>query len=245
MELKRTYRVFPSPEILADAFAQNLSEIIMTRLEGKPYFTLALSGGNTPLMLYSVLAEKFRDRINWQHIHIFWVDERCVPPDDRESNYGAARNILLNRITIPGKNIHRIRGEKDPAKEVIRYSEEVLEYTDHQEGYPAFDAVILGMGEDGHTASIFPDSSHLFDTGRICALAIHPYSGQKRITVTGKVINNAESVFFIVTGKNKAGTVEKIFKKDEEIPDFPAALVKPVKGTAEWWLDCDAATLVM
>ena len=143
------------------------------------------------------------------------------------------RRTLLEKIDIPSSNIHRIKGEDDPEKEALRYSEEISACTAKRDGLPLFDLIMLGLGEDGHTASIFPGHKELFNSDKICEVAVHPVTLQKRITLTGRVINNAESVTFLVTGKKKAEIVEKIIKKSSSAINFPASYIVPVYGSSE------------
>jgi len=177
-------------------------------------FCIALSGGSTPELLYSVLGDHFSKSVNWENIHFFWGDERCVPAGSHESNFGMTHRSLLGKINIPASNIHRIRGEDDPAMEASRYAGEISDYTRKRDGLPVFDLIILGLGEDGHTASIFPSEANLMESEKICEVASHPVSMQKRITLTGRIINNADKVTFLVTGRKKAVIVEKIIGYD-------------------------------
>jgi 6-phosphogluconolactonase len=155
-----------------------------------------------------------------------------------------AQRKFLSRIEIPSGNIHRIRGEDDPENEAARYSIEILSSVRNRDRLPLFDLVILGLGEDGHTASIFPGHSELFDSDKICEVALHPVTGQKRITLTGRVINNADNVTFLVTGKTKAEIVENMFKKDSSVINFPASFIVPVYGKLNWYIDHDAGILI-
>src|SRR5690606_20512735 len=123
----------------------------------------------------------------WTRVHLYWGDERCVPPNDNESNYKMTVDHLLSKIDVPEENVHRIYGENIPKEEAIRYSEVLKSRLPQFEGVPQFDLIILGMGDDGHTASIFPYNIHLWDSGNVCEVAVHPDSGQKRITITGKI----------------------------------------------------------
>jgi 6-phosphogluconolactonase len=239
--MEKTVRIYDSPEELAEAFARELASSFRNATEKGSVFTVALSGGSTPSALYSLLAEKYADSVNWKYIHFFWGDERCVPPDDPESNYGMAFDKFLGRIDIPPGNIHRIAGEGIPSVEALRYSGEILLNTRSFNGLPVFNHFILGMGEDGHIVSIFPSNREMFHSDKICDVAVHPVTGQKRITVTGKVINNSESVTFLVTGKSKAETVERIFMKDN---GFPASDVMPYHGRLAWLLDKEAASKI-
>jgi 6-phosphogluconolactonase len=237
-------KIFTSPNDLAIYFAESLVKMVNeSARENKP-FTIALSGGSTPELLFRILAEKFSTAIPWQYVHFFWGDERCVRPDDPESNFGMTSKTLLSHIDIPAENIHRIIGEADPVAEAARYSHEILKFAAIYKGIISFNMLILGLGEDGHTASIFPGHLDLFDSDKICEVAVHPLTHQKRITITGPVINNAERITFLVTGKKKAPIVEKMFKKDPDAKNYPAAYTVPVFGQLTWLLDKDAAMYV-
>jgi len=236
-------RIFNTTEDLAGALANDLEELIGIK-EKKNSVTIAVSGGRTPESVFPVLAGKYSGQLNWPQVNIFWVDERCVSPDDRESNYGMAKKLLLDRIPIPSQNIHRIRGEEEPLKEAERYSAEIRALTRARNGFPYFDMILLGLGEDGHTASIFPGSEHLFTSGSLCSVASHPLTGQKRITLTGEVINNAGMVIFIVTGKKKAEIVSEIINEGQGSNKFPASHVKPVEGKLAWYLDEAAGSML-
>ncbi len=242
--MNRTVRIYQTPQELAEAFASELVNLVNRTGKKKRPFTIALSGGNTPKLLFEILADKYRESVDWSNVHLFWVDERCVPQADPESNYGMTRQILLNKIIIPENNIHRIRGEEEPEKEALRYSEEIKAYTRTRNNIPAFDLIILGMGDDGHTASIFPGNLKLLSSDRVCEEAAHPVSGQKRVTITGKVINNASEIYFIVTGSGKAPAVGRIFNKDAESVNFPAAYVVPSYGKLTWLLDKKAGEFI-
>jgi 6-phosphogluconolactonase len=238
--LKKNIKIFPTPYELAKNFAEEMVNIIIESTKNKKTFTIALSGGSTPETLFTILSENFAASVPWQFIHVFWGDERCVPPDNKESNFGMANKRLLSKIKIPSENIHRVRGEDDPEKEAIRYSEEISAFTAKRDDLPLFDLIILGLGEDGHTASIFPGHTVLFDSWKICEVAFHPVTKQKRITLTGRVINNAENVSFLITGEKKAEVIGKLFKKTSTVHDYPASHVNPVHGRLNWFLDKDA-----
>ncbi len=242
--MNASIKIFPTPLALAESLALWLvNQINDTRATNLP-FTIALSGGSTPKLLFSVLGERFASSVNWHNVHFFWVDERCVPPDHPESNFGMTHKALLDKIDIPIGNIHRIRGEDDPEKEADRYSEEIKSHTLKRNGLPFFNIMLLGLGEDGHTASIFPGNEKLFLTDKICTSAVHPSTGQERITITGKVINNAANIIFIVTGKNKAGIVNNIIGQRDNKKQFPASYVKPFDGRVFWYLDEAAGSLI-
>ena len=240
----KTIEIFPTPFEMAEKFAAEIVMKITEAAKSKRSYTIALSGGSTPELLFSLLGDHFSKSVPWEQVQFFWGDERCVPPDSLESNYGMAMRKFLEKIDIPASNIHRIIGESDPEKEAFRYSEEISEYTVKRDGMPIFDLIILGLGDDGHTASIFPGNNELLDSSKICEVAVHPLTLQKRITLTGKVINNADSVNFLVTGAKKADIVEKIINKNPIALSFPASYIVPVYGELRWLIDKEAGSLL-
>lgn len=242
--MDKSVKIFATPYELAEKFADGLISMIIESAKEKKFFSVALSGGSTPELLFSLLGDHFSKSVPWEFVHFFWGDERCVSPDNPESNYGMTRRKLLEKINIPSSNIHRIRGEDDPEKEASRYSEEISDYTGKRNGLPLFNLVILGLGEDGHTASIFPENKELLNSDKICEVAVHPLTLQKRITLTGRVINNADSVNFLVTGAKKADIVEKIIKKNPIALNFPASFIVPVYGELRWLIDKEAGRLL-
>jgi len=242
--MQKTVRIFALPEELAAECAKEIARLINRSAEKKKIFTIALSGGSTPELLFTKLGEEYSKSVQWESVHVFWGDERCVPPDDSESNFGMTLSRFLSKIEIPAENIHRIKGEDDPEGEALRYSDEISRFTEEKDGLPAFSMVILGMGEDGHTASIFPGHSELLISDKICEVAVHPVSGQKRITITGRVINNADSVYFLVTGKKKQDVLDKILNDKPAAKSYPAYFIEPVDGDLIWYLDRDAAGLL-
>jgi len=233
--MKGNLHIFKSPEELADNFADLLMNWIQNH-SGKT-FHLAISGGKTPDLLFSVLAEKYSDSVLWQKTHFWWVDERMVSPDNLESNFGVTSKLLLSKIIIPEGNIHRIKGENIPYTEAISYSEQIQEKLPEQNGWPQFDLILLGMGDDGHTASIFPNQIELLYSDRICSVAAHPISGQKRVTLTGKVINHASKVCFLVTGQVKAERLKEIWEDQKKAKLLPAAHIHPANGNLDWYVD--------
>ncbi|MCG2460768.1 6-phosphogluconolactonase [Flavobacteriaceae bacterium F89] len=221
--------------------AQNFAKYLQGLVANRSEVHIALSGGSTPKIVFDELATEYHDSINWDRVHLYWGDERCVPPNDSESNYKMTVDHLLSKIDIPEGNVHRIYGENLPKEEAIRYSEVLESRLPHFDGVPQFDLVILGMGDDGHTASVFPYNIHLWDSGNLCEVAVHPDSGQKRITITGKVINNAKKVAFLVTGVGKMEKVREIVNRKGNFGSYPAALVDPKSGDLDWFLDGAAA----
>lgn len=209
----------------------------LTKNSTQPRFHIVLSGGNSPVALFKRIRKKYAENIDWQRIHFWWGDERCVAPDDEQSNFKSANDHLLSRISIPPENIHRIKGENEPASEAKRYADEIKKNVNYRGENPVFDLIILGLGDDGHTASIFPDRLELFEEEKICSVAQHPETGQKRVTLTGKTINNANRVFFLVTGENKADRIAEIMNDDEAAKLLPAYYVSPKNGNLIWFID--------
>ena len=206
-------------------------------------FAVALSGGLTPKALYSLLASSdYRKRVDWLRVHLLWGDERCVPPDHPESNYRMVREALLSQIQIPPENIHRMVGEIDPEQAAVSYAAELKQFFHLDEnGLPRFDLIFLGLGEDGHTASLFPGSAALEETDRLVATAYVEKLHAHRLTLTLPAINAAAQVNFLVSGQSKAAMVEKILGAGAARPDSPAARVAPADGQLTWFVDGTAA----
>lgn len=222
--------------------AKDFARYFATVTGSKSKVHIALSGGSTPKIVFDELAENFQSDIDWSKVNFYWGDERCVPPDDEESNYKMTEEHLLSKIEIPEHNVHRIRGENGPEYEADRYGDFLDEVLPKVNGIPTFDLVILGIGGDGHTASIFPHEIELWDSKKYCEVAEHPESGQKRITITGQIINNAEIVSFLATGENKAERISEIMHGEEISKNYPVSMVEPINGKVVWFLDEAAAT---
>lgn len=227
---------------VAKQFADFLVERVAKK-EGK--FTLALSGGSTPKLLFELLAEKYADQLDWSKLQLFWGDERLVPYDDPESNYGVTKALLLDHVDIPAENIHPVATGLDPVAAVSDYADVLQKYVEHDEnGLPVFDLIMLGMGDDGHTASIFPHEMELMTAASTTGLASHPTSKQLRVTLTGPVLNNAHEVAFLVTGNSKTNRTAQIINKEHHYQEFPTAHIKPSGKGLHWFLDEAAAAEV-
>lgn len=231
-------KIFNTPELLADSFA----EYFANEVNKSERYNIALSGGSTPKIIFETLAKNYSDKIEWAKVHFFWGDERCVPPDSDESNYKMAKKFLFDKIKIPSGNIHRIKGEIDPAEEALRYSNIILENLPVKNNLPRFDFVMLGLGEDGHTASIFPDRLELFESEKICEKVKNPLTKQNRITITGKVINNSAVIAFFVTGGKKSNIAGQILNNSTGRDYFPAAHIIPSNGELIWYLDKECSS---
>lgn len=230
--------IFPALNDLNRSFTDWLKGM----LKEKESLTIALSGGSTPKSLFDYWVSLPEGEIDWKSIKFFWGDERCVPPTDEESNYNMTRTHLFDFLPVPQANIFRIMGENDPDAEAVRYGKTLQQELMCVNGIPTFDIVMLGMGDDGHTASIFPHEMALWESREHCVTATHPQSGQKRVSLTGKVINAAENVAFLVTGSNKAAKVKEIITAPLlAAKKYPAARVVPESENLFWYLDERAA----
>lgn len=233
-------QIYNNLEELNEAFTEWIKEL----LEEKDKLTISLSGGSTPKSLFDYWSKNHASDIDWDKLYFFWGDERCVPPTDSESNYKMTKDHLLDHVPVPEQNIFRIKGENDPAEEAVSYSALLEKELEMVNGIPSFDLVVLGMGDDGHTASIFPYEMHLWDSDKHCIVGTHPDSGQKRVSLSGTTINNAKNIAFLVTGAGKAEKVKEIVGGGEDSEKYPAARVEPASGNLFWFMDKEAAKLL-
>ena len=218
-------RTFADPEELA----RGAAEYFVAR---QPE-TVALSGGSTPKRMFQILGEQFRERVAWEKIHFFWSDERHVPPDHPESNYRMAHEALLSHVPVKPENVHRVHGENPNAAEAAsEYEQTIIEVT--KQKLPRLDLIFLGLGTDGHTASIFPGSEVLHETERLVAAPWVEKFKSYRITMTLPLINNAASVVFLVSGAEKAQIVKEVFAGGDR---YPAQAVKPTQGELVWMVN--------
>lgn len=207
----------------------------------KGRFTVALSGGSTPKALYGLLAsDGYRDRVHWPRVHLFWGDERCVPPDHPESNYRLVKESLLSGVKIPEENVHRLAGEKEAEAAAAGYENELRKFFGAT-GLPRFDLIFLGLGEDGHTASLFPGSAALSENQRWVAAAYVERFKAHRLTLTFSVINAAAQVTFLVSGESKRAIVKQLLAGSAKSSNYPAAKVSPTDGKLVWLITKDAA----
>jgi 6-phosphogluconolactonase len=237
--------VYSDLEDLSRAAAELFVETARVRSAEAGVFFVALSGGSTPRRLYELLATRpYADRTYWNGIHLFQVDERCVPPDHPESNFRMIREALLAPIRVPRGSFHRIAGElEDPAEAAHQYALELAQVIPAREGgIPRFDLVFLGMGEDGHTASLFPGSPGLVQT-QMWTIPSQPGSGGLwRVTLTLPVLNAAAHVVFLVSGGKKAEILGEVLEGPHQPHKLPAQGVRPAHGQLTWYLDRAAAS---
>jgi 6-phosphogluconolactonase len=235
-------RIFDDAAELARVAAEAFLRKAVSAIDVNGRFTVALSGGSTPKRLFEILAtEPFSSRVPWQHVHVFWGDERSVPPDHPDSNYGAADESLLSRVDLPAANVHRIKAEvSDPAEAAAGYEAELRSFFELAEGQiPRFDLAFLGVGPDGHTASLFPGTEALGERRRLVVANWVEILGAYRITLTCPVFDKAACIVFMVAGADKADTLQQVL---EGPPDrYPAQSVRPEHGELIWYVDKAAA----
>jgi 6-phosphogluconolactonase len=240
--MKPEIRIFNDLENLSHAAANLFIEQATHSISERDRFLVALNGGNTPMRLFQLLGTDLRDQVDWTKIHIFWGDERCVPPDDPGSSYGQAREALLNRVPIPEVNIHRIKGELGPAAASEDYFLTLKAFSSPPLEWPRFDLVYLGMGEDGHTASLFPGSPVEVEEPVIAVTAHYQDRPADRVTLTPVVFNRAGMIVFMVTGEKKAITLAEVLSDRYNPEQYPVQRINPRDGELIWLVDEEAAS---
>jgi 6-phosphogluconolactonase len=229
----------PDAGAAADACARRIIGLLNSSLEGSERATLAVSGGSTPRLLFEKLVSL---RFDWSRVHLFWVDERCVPPADPASNYKLAKDWLISGARIPERNVHRIQGEIAPKEAAHRYAEEIRSFFGLGPGeMPRFDVVQCGMGPDAHTASLFPGEPLIEDRAGIAAAVFAPQFSQWRVTLLPGALLASAHIVYLVSGADKAEAVRAVFTGVSEPKKYPAQLIG---RAAEWFLDEAAATLL-
>ncbi|MDQ4127210.1 MAG: 6-phosphogluconolactonase [Actinomycetota bacterium] len=233
--------VYETPAEIADAAARDFAARAQEAIDERGRFVVALAGGSTPKATYEALAHDYADELDWSKVHVFFGDERTVPPDHEDSNYRMAHEALLSRV--PVRSVHRMRGELPPAEAAAAYEEELREFFG-PDGVPSLDLVLLGLGEDGHTASLFPETSALDATDRWVVANPVLKLETTRLTLTLPVINAARNVTFLVADEGKAGALKEVLEGDADPRAYPAKLVRPPDGDLTWMVDRAAARLL-
>jgi len=232
-------RTFPDVDALMRGAAEQFVERTRQAVADRGRFSVALSGGGTPKAAYELLAtDPFRSRVDWARVHVFWGDERCVPPNDARSNYRMVREALLDHVPLPATNIHRIRGELPPADGATDYEAVLASHFGNES--PRFDLVLLGLGTNGHTASLFPGTAVLHEQRRRAAEVYVAELDMWRVTLTAPAINAAAFAMFLVTGQEKADVVRQVIQGPRDPERLPAQLIQPA-GELVWLLDRAAA----
>jgi len=232
---KMNIKIFKTPKQVSDELSSYIiSNYILSRKN------IAISGGSTPIMLFEEISKKLKKKKKIES-NFYWIDERCVLPDSKESNFKTANDYLFKKIKIDKKNIYRIKGENNPDDEQRRYTKLLENNLESINKLPSIDLSVLGIGNDGHTASIFPYQMKKFIDYNSCFVGTHPVSKQKRISLSQNIINNSSEIIFHVTGKNKSDVVDKIINERGDYKLYPASYIKPSFGKLSWYLDFDAA----
>lgn len=231
-----TILTYPTAAEAAAASAERFAALAEEAVRERGRFTVALSGGTTPRKAYELLAtEPFRSRIPWDGVHLFWGDERCVPPGHERSNFWMANDAFVSRVPVPGENVHRMRGELPPARGAAEYAAEIAGV--FGDGMPRFDLVHLGLGTDGHTCSLFPFDPFLMEEDHTVVTALYRPLGEPRITITLPVVNAAAHVEMLAPGADKAAVVHKVLRGPRDPARIPAQGVSPAGGEMVWLLD--------
>lgn len=243
------YRVSEDPTALSHAAAQHFVDCARTAVEARGVARLAISGGSTPKATFKLLADPaqpYRAAMPWERLEIFWVDERCLPPDHPDSNYRMTRENLLDHVPIPPEQVHRMQGELDPEEAAAKYESELRNHfrLEGAQG-PVFDLLALGMGDDGHTASIFPHTEAIHEMMRLVVANHVPQQKYNwRITLTWPVIIEAHDLFFLIAGKDKADPLHRVLQGPFDPETLPSQLIQPRNGKLLMLLDRQAASLL-
>ncbi len=232
-------RVFADSEAMAEEIARRWYHGAELATKAKGVYSVVLSGGTTASKVYHRLASPvWAKKISWDIVHIFWADERCVSPESKESNYQTIYQAFLNHVPIPEKNVHRIKGEEDPKKESTRYAQEIKDHLILRNTQDVlFDWILLGVGLDGHIASLFPGQEKNLKSSNLCEVVRHPETDQKRVTLTPAAIQRSTCITYHVIGQGKSEIVSELVSESPQNKKFPAAYI-----TGEWYLDEFAAS---
>lgn len=240
--MKPEVHIFKDLEELSQLAAELFVSQSVQSIADRDHFLVALNGGSTPNRLFQLLATDFRKRVDWSKVQVFWGDERCVPPDDPGSSYGQARETLLKHVAIPEMNIHRVEGELGPVGASVDYAVTLKRFASSPTDWPRFDLVYLGMGEDGHTASLFPGSPVEVSKPTMPVTAHYQDRPANRVTLTPVVFNDARMIAFMATGEKKAQTLAEVLSDRYNPELYPAQRIHPTNGRLTWLVDEAAAS---
>ena len=241
--LKPDVRIFDDLEALSRAAAELFIEDSKQAVSQRRRFLVVLSGGSTPMKLYKLLAQSpYREQIDWTRVHVFWGDERCVPIEDLENNYRQVRDVLLNQVSIPKENIHRVLSDLEPVAAAEDYARVLKDFASPPLDWPRFDLVLLGMGDDGHTASLFPGSEVNVTTPTMAVTAQYQNRPAHRVTLTPLVFNAAHRIIFLVNGESKSQTLANVLYGEYQPEKLPAQRIHPTDGELIWMVDQNAAS---
>jgi 6-phosphogluconolactonase len=239
MKSNTSVKVFKDLESLSESARQSFVQIANEAITQRGRFLVALSGGNTPMKLYEKLAT---EKLDWSKVYFFWGDERCVPADDDGNSYGQAKKVLFDKISAT--NIQRVESELEPAQAATAYAHTLKSFSEAPLDWPRFDLVLLGMGDDGHTASLFPGSPVEVDSPTMPVVANYQGRPANRVTITQNVFNDARNIFFLAGGAGKAETLKKVLSGTHTPAELPAQRIDPRDGKVIWFVDEAAASLL-
>jgi 6-phosphogluconolactonase len=234
-----TLKIYKDADELSNSASEWIADLITKTLQKQDRFTMALSGGSTPQKLHQVLARNYKDKIDWSRLHIFWGDERAVPFEDERNNARMAYETLLNHVPVPASQIHVMRTDIEPETSAKQYEEILHQYFDNHD--TTFDLVLLGMGDDGHTLSLFPGTEIVHEKKAWVKAFYLPPQSMYRISLTAPVTNRSATIAFLTTGKNKASTLRSVLKGELNPEVYPSQLIKPEQGELYWFVDEAAA----
>jgi 6-phosphogluconolactonase len=241
--IKHDIRIYDNLETLSIAATELFIESAAQAVTERGRFLVALSGGTTPMKLYELLTQSpYREQIDWSHLYVFWGDERCVPVEDLENSYRQAHDVLLSHTPIPLENIHRVHSELEPDAAAINYAITLKRFASAPLDWPRFDLVLLGLGEDGHTASLFPGSDVKVFTPTRAVTAQYQDRPAKRVTLTPLVFNEARRIIFLVSGGSKAEILANVLNGKHQPEQLPAQRIHPIDGELIWMVDQSAAS---
>lgn len=241
-------KILPDAYSLAKEAARYFIQIAAQAIETRGIFTVSLAGGSTPNQMYEVLAaQQFEQKIDWTRVYFFWGDERCVPPDHPDSNYRKAKEALLDHIPVPADHVHRIPAEHPPIQAAEIYEEILLNFFSSLPGeeerqQAGFDLTLLGMGDDGHTASLFPGTPAIDEHTRWVKAQYIDKMSAWRVTLTPAILNRSRNVIFLVSGQSKSYTLPRVIYGTYQPDRYPAQAIKPLNGDPLWLVDEAAAT---
>ena len=235
--------IYPDIDTLSQEAARYTVRLANQSIVTHGRFMIALAGGSTPKKLYALLArEPYRSQVDWTQVEVFWGDERCVPPDHPDSNFRMAQEELLSKVPIPASQVHRMLAEQPDHDAAAQAYTAEIQRVFGTSGIPRFDLIQLGMGPEGHTASLFPHQASLHEQQRLVMVVTTPKPPPERLTFTPPLLNAAQHVLFMVTGAEKADALHAVIEGDYQPDEYPAQIVRPTNGEVTWMLDTAAAS---
>ena len=241
---EKMVKTFKGINELSQYAARSFIETANKSIKERGRFLATLSGGSTPMRLYELMGNQFQNKIDWSCVHFFWGDERCVPVDDAGNSYGQTKKVWFDKINIPDENIHRVLSELEPDSAAKEYARTLKAFAEPPFAWPRFDLALLGMGDDGHTASLFPNSPIDVDSPTLAVTANYQGRPANRVTLTPKVLNSSRNIMFLVSGKSKAIALSRVLSDNYMPEELPAQRIAPKDGNLIWLIDEEAGSLL-